>query len=132
MGFDPVGAGLVASLNNPSGNATGMTPISVVLGQKRLEMLRDISPKASVVAILVNPLSPDAIPEIGSVQAGSQSLGLQLAMFNASTVNGIDAAFAAIGGQKPDAVFVGNDPFFLNKRADIVARGADLKIPEKP
>ena len=78
VGFDPVGAGLVTSLNHPGGNATGMTLISSVLGQKRLEMLRDISPKASVIAMLANPLSPDAIPEISSVQMGAQSLGLQL------------------------------------------------------
>ena len=76
-----------------------MTLISIVLSQKRLEMLRDISPKASVIAMLANPLSPDAIPEISSVQTGAQSLGLQLAMFNASTAGDIEAAFAAIAAQ---------------------------------
>jgi putative ABC transport system substrate-binding protein len=129
VGFDPVGAGLVTSLNHPGGNATGMTLISFVLGQKRLEMLRDISPKASVIAMLANPLSPDAIPEIGSVQAGAQSLGLQLAMYNASTAREIEAAFAAIATQKPDALLVGTDPFFTDHRADIVARANGLKIP---
>jgi putative ABC transport system substrate-binding protein len=98
--FDPVGAGLVASLNCPGGNATGITLISAILGQKRLEILRDILPKASVIAMLANPLSPDAIPEIGSVQAGAQLLGLQLAMFNASMPSDIDAAFTAIAAQK--------------------------------
>jgi putative ABC transport system substrate-binding protein len=120
VGFDPVGAGLVTSLNHPGGNATGMTLISFVLGQKRLEMLRDISPKASVIAMLANPLSPDAIPEIGSVQAGAQSLGLRLAMYNASTAREIEVAFAAIAG---------TDPFFTDQRADIAARAAGLKIP---
>ena len=129
VGFDPVGAGLVASLNHPGGNATGMTLISFLLGQKRLEILRDISPKASVIAMLANPLSPDAIPEISSVQTGAQSLGLQLAMFNASTASDIDVAFAAIAAQKPDALLVGTDPFFTNQRAEIVARAAGLKIP---
>ena len=129
VGFDPVGAGLVTSLNHPGGNATGMTLISAVLGQKRLEMLRDISPKASVIAMLANPLSPDAIPEISSVQTGAQSLGLQLAMFNASTASDIEAAFAAIAAQKADALLVGTDPFYVNQRADIVARAAGLKIP---
>ena len=129
VGFDPVGAGLVASLNHPGGNATGMTLISATLGQKRLEILRDISPKASVIAMLANPLSPDAIPEIGSVQAGAQLLGLQLAMFNASTPSDIDAAFTAIAAQKLDALLVGTDPFFLNSRAEIVARAANLRIP---
>ena len=127
VGFDPVGAGLVASLNRPGGNATGMTLTSATLGQKRLEILRDISPKASVIAMLANPLSPDAIPEIGSVQAGAQLLGLQLAMFNASTPSDIDAAFTAIAAQKLDALLVGTDPFFLNSRAEIVARAANLQ-----
>ena len=129
VGFDPVGAGLVASLNHPGGNATGMTLTSATLGQKRLEILRDISPKASVIAMLANPLSPDAIPEIGSVQAGAQLQGLQLAMFNASTPSDIDAAFTAIAAQKLDALLVGTDPFFLNSRAEIVARAANLRIP---
>jgi putative ABC transport system substrate-binding protein len=129
VGFDPVGAGLVASLNHPGGNATGMTLISFVLGQKRLEILRDISPKASVIAMLANPISPDAIPEIGSVQAGAQSLGLQLAMYNASTAHEIEVAFAAMAAQKADALLVGTDPFFTIQRADIVAQAARLKIP---
>jgi ABC-type uncharacterized transport system substrate-binding protein len=129
VGFDPVGSGLVASLNNPGGNATGMTLISVALGQKRLEILRDILPKASVVAMLANPLSPDAIPEIGSVQAGAEPLGFQLVMFNASTVGQIEAAFAAITARKPDALLVGTDPFFVDQRANIVARAANLRIP---
>ena len=129
VGFDPVGSGLVASLNKPGGNATGMTLISVALGQKRLEILRDILPKASVVAMLANPLSPDAIPEIGSVQAGAGPLGFQLVMFNASTVGDIEAAFAAIAARKPDALLVGTDPFFVDQRANIVARAANLRIP---
>jgi putative tryptophan/tyrosine transport system substrate-binding protein len=129
VGFDPVGAGLVASLKHPGGNATGMTLISVVLGQKRLEMLRDVLPKASVIAMLVNPLSPDSIPEIGPVQAGAQALSLQLEMFNASTPSEIEAAFAAITARKPDALLVGTDPFFVNERDDIVARAARLRIP---
>ena len=129
VGFDPVGSGLVASLNKPGGNATGMTLISVALGQKRLEILRDILPKASVVAMLANPLSPDAIPEIGPVQAGAGPLGFQLVMFNASTVGDIEAAFAAIAARKPDALLVGTDPFFVDQRANIVARAANLRIP---
>jgi putative tryptophan/tyrosine transport system substrate-binding protein len=129
VGFDPVGSGLVASLNKPGGNATGMTLISVALGQKRLEILRDILPKASVVAMLANPLSPDAIPEIGPVQAGAGPLGFQLVMFNASTVGEIEAAFAAIAARKPDALLVGTDPFFVDQRANIVARAANLRIP---
>jgi putative tryptophan/tyrosine transport system substrate-binding protein len=129
VGFDPVGSGLVASLNRPGGNATGMTLISQLLGQKRLEMLREFVPKASIIAMLVNPISPDAIPEIGLVQAGAQALGLQIEMFNASTPSEIGAAFAAIAQRKPDALLVGTDPFFVNRREDLVARVARLRIP---
>ena len=129
VGLDPVGAGLVRSLNDPGGNATGMTLISIGLGQKRLEILRDISPNASVVAMLANPLSPDAIPEIGSVQTAAQTLGIQLAMFNASTMREIEAGFAAIKTLKPDALLVGTDPFFVNQAAEIVSRATALRIP---
>ena len=121
VGFDPVGAGLVENLNHPGGNATGMTLISHLLGQKRLEMVRDLSPKASVVAMLVNPISPDTVIEIRSVQAGAQALGLQLAMFNASTLAEIEPVFDAIAKKRPDALLVGTDPFFLNQRAEIIA-----------
>jgi ABC-type uncharacterized transport system substrate-binding protein len=102
--------------------------ISAILGQKRLEMLRELSPKALVIAMLVNPLSPDSIPEISHVQAAAQVLGLRLEMFNASTPSEIEAAFAEITASKPDALLVGTDPFFLNRRDDIVARAARLRV----
>lgn len=129
VGFDPVGAGLVANLSKPGGNATGMTLISHVLGQKRLEMIREISAKATVVAMLVNPISPDTVIEIQSVQAGAKELGLKLVMFNASTPDEIEAAFNAMTERQPDALLVGTDPFFLNQRSQIIARAGRLLIP---
>src|SRR5262249_1613702 len=86
VGFDPVGAGLVASFNRPGGNATGVVLVSGQLGQKRLELVRDLVPKAATVAMLANPVSPDAVPEIREVQAAAQANGLQLRMLNASTL----------------------------------------------
>jgi putative ABC transport system substrate-binding protein len=129
VGFDPVGAGLVASLNKPGGNATGMTLVSPALGQKRLEVLREIVPQASTIALLVNPLSPDTAPEIASVQAGAQALHIQLAMFTAGSAQEIESAFRDIANRKPDALIVGTDPLLLNKRDDIVKLAATLKIP---
>jgi putative ABC transport system substrate-binding protein len=129
VGFDPVGAGLVTDLNKPGGNATGMTLISDLIGQKRLEMLRDLSPKASVVGMLVNPVSPDAVSEIQSVQTGAQALGLKLAMFNASTPAEIEAAFDGITERRPDALLVGTDPFFVSQAKTIVARAGRLPFP---
>jgi putative ABC transport system substrate-binding protein len=129
VGFDPVAAGLVTDLNRPGGNATGMTLISHVLGQKRLELVRDLSPKATVVAILVNPLSPDTVVELRSIQSAAQTLGLQLAMFNAATPTEIDAAFDGIGQKRPDALLVGTDAFFLNQRTQIIERAAQILMP---
>ena len=120
VGLDPVGAGLVASFNRPGGNATGMVLISALLGQKRLELLRDLLPKAAVVAMLANPLSPDAVPEIREVQAAAQASGLGLRMLSASTPGELDAAFVSLAGQRPDALLVGTDPFYMTRREDIV------------
>src|SRR5437588_398 len=104
VGFDPVGAGLVASFNRPGGNATGLVLILGPLGQKRLELVRDLVPKAAVIAMLANPLSPDAVPEIREVQAAARANGLQLRMLNAATPSEIDAAFALPARQRPDAL----------------------------
>jgi putative tryptophan/tyrosine transport system substrate-binding protein len=129
VGFDPVASGLVASLNQPGGNATGLTLMSLPIGEKRLEILREVAPKSSVIAMLVNPLTPDAVPEIRSVQAAAQSLGLQLRMFNASTPTEVNAAFAAMVEQRPGALLVGTDPFFVDRRKEIVALAAQAGIP---
>src|SRR5262245_1217036 len=109
VGVDPVAAGLVASFNRPGGNATGMTLITGPLGQKRLEIARELVPKVKLVPILHNPTSPDAVPEIRDVQAAAQAMGLELRIFNATTPSEIDAAFAALAQQRPDVLLVGSD-----------------------
>ena len=129
VGFDPVGAGLVTDLNHPGGNATGMTLINNVLGQKRLEMLRDLSPKTSTVAMLVNPVSPDTISEIRSVQTGALALGIKLAMFNASTLSEIEAAFNEHRRTETGRTLDRRRPLFLGQRTEIVARAGRLSLP---
>jgi len=129
VGFDPVSSGLVDSLNRPGSNATGMTLVSSVLGQKRLEMVRDISPKATKFAVLVNPISPDTAIEVESIEVGAKALGVQVEVFNASTPAEIDAAFDAIASRETQALLVGTDPFFLNQRAQITARANRLGVP---
>jgi putative tryptophan/tyrosine transport system substrate-binding protein len=129
VGFDPVAAGLVESLSRPGGNATGMTLMSAPLGQKRLELLRELAPKATTIAFLVNPVSPDAVPEIRDVQTAARALGLELRMFNAATLPQIDAAFADMAVAHFDGLLVGTDPFFVQRRQEIVARAAHLKVP---
>ena len=111
VGFDPIAGGLAESFNRPGGNATGMTLLTGPLGQKRLEQLRELVPKAAVIAMLANPVSPDAVPEIRDVPIAAQANNLQLKMYNASTGTELDAAFSAISAQRPDALLVGSDPF---------------------
>ena len=129
VGFDPVGGGLVASLARPGGNVTGLSLQQTDVAGKRLGLLRDLAPKSSVIAMLVNPISPNAAPEIREVHAAAQAIGLQVKMFNASTPNELNAAFVAIAGQRPDALLVGSDPFFVNRREELVALAARLGIP---
>ena len=124
VGIDPVSGGLVAGYSRPGGNATGATLMLGPLGQKRIELLRELAPKASVAAMLVNPHSPDAVPEIRDVQAAAHANNLQLRLINASTPAEIDVAFAAIEAQRPDALLVGADPFYLVQRQNIAAQVA--------
>jgi putative tryptophan/tyrosine transport system substrate-binding protein len=124
VGIDPVAAGLVASYSRPGGNATGATLIMGPLGQKRLEIVRELVPRASVIGLLHNPVSPDAAPEIRDVQAAAQANGLQLRLLSASTRAELEAAFASIAAQRPDALLIGGDPFFLVQRDYIAAEVA--------
>jgi putative ABC transport system substrate-binding protein len=129
VGIDPIAAGLVDSLSQPNGNATGMTLMTGPLSQKRIEGLRELVPKATAIAMLANPLSPDAVPEIRDAQTAARANGLELKMHNASTPVELDAAFSAIAAQHPDALLVGSDPFLLIRRNDLVAFAARYKIP---
>jgi putative ABC transport system substrate-binding protein len=129
VGVDPAAAGLVASFNRPGGNATGMTLITGPLGQKRLELLRELAPKSALIAMLQNSVSPDAIPEIRDVEVAAQAIGLELKLFNASAPNEVSTAFAAIAVQRPDALLVGSDPFFMNRREELVESAARIGVP---
>jgi putative tryptophan/tyrosine transport system substrate-binding protein len=99
IGSDPVQLGLVASLNKPGTNITGVTFIFTQLGTKRLELLRQLIPKVSAITMLVNPNFPPTSIEISDVQAGARYLGLQINVLNASTEPEIDTAFTAIAQQ---------------------------------
>jgi putative ABC transport system substrate-binding protein len=138
VGFDPVVAGLVASLGRPGGNVTGMTLMNNQLGQKRLEVLLDLIPKATEIAMLVNPVSPDTVQEIEAVQAAMPRRGVQLRILNASTLTEIDAAINSLLEKRPHAVFVAGDPFYLSRPDEVVARMArlgasrDLPVPRVP
>jgi len=128
-GGDPVELGLVGSLNKPEGNVTGVTFTFAALGPKRLELVRQIVPKATVIAILINPTYRPGAAEARDVQASARSVGLQINVLNASTENQIDAVFAAMIQQKVDALIVGTDPFLLGQRDQLVRLATRYAVP---
>jgi len=126
---DPVGDGLVASLARPGGNVTGFSPFSLQLTAKRLEMLSDLQPQARTIALLVNPKQPLTPRIINYVQAAAGPKGLSVHITNASDERELDAAFSAIAQSHADALFVGSDPFFYNRRQEIAALTLRAGIP---
>jgi putative ABC transport system substrate-binding protein len=127
---DPVRLGLVASLARPDGNLTGINFFSGELTAKRLELLRELVPAATRVAVLVNPANA-ANAETTSTEAGkaARAIGLQTQVFNASTSREINAAFATFEHERPDAVFVGVDPFFNSRRIQLVQLATRYAVP---
>jgi len=113
LGSDPVRLGLVASLGRPGGNITGITFISGPLQTKRLQLLHELVPNASVIALLMNPDNLSGESNVRAVQDAARSLGLQPRVLKARTVEEVDAAFAALVPQRANALFVASDGFFF-------------------
>jgi putative ABC transport system substrate-binding protein len=128
-GNDPVQAGLVASLNQPGGNVTGISRVAVALAPKRLELLRDLVPKATVVAFLINPSNPQANRQVMEMEEPARLLGLDLVVLKASTETQLDAAFAALVQQGAGALQIPNDPFFTAQRGKLHVLAARHAIP---
>jgi putative tryptophan/tyrosine transport system substrate-binding protein len=118
---DPVELGLVASLNRPGGNATGATQLSVEVAPKRLELLHEMLPKATIIALLVNPTNPNALTISSETQTAARTLGLQLHVLNANTERDIDEAFAKAVQLRADGLVVGTDAFFNGRTNQLVA-----------
>jgi putative ABC transport system substrate-binding protein len=129
IGSDPVESGIVTSINRPEGNITGVGFVAVALGAKRLELLRELTPKMKAIALLVNPNNPNAEPQIKDTRAAIASLGLQLNVLAASSERDLDAAFTMLVTQQSDALVVSADPFFLNQRDRLVRLAAQHKVP---
>ena len=129
VGSDPVKIGLVASLGRPGGNATGVNIFSAELGTKRLGLLRDLMPAASVVALLVNPHFPNVGSYVSEVEAAAREIGQQIRVLHAGNEAEIDAAFATILQMHAEAVLVAADPFFVSRRDQIVELAARHAIP---
>jgi ABC-type uncharacterized transport system substrate-binding protein len=127
---DPVRLGLVTSLPRPGGNLTGVNFLTTELVAKRLELLREMVPAATRVAVLVNPANvanTDITVRDGG--AAARAMGLQIQLFNASTSGEIDAAFAALVRERPDALFISGDSFFNSRRVQLVNLTVRHAIP---
>jgi putative ABC transport system substrate-binding protein len=118
---DPVEAGLVASLNRPEGNLTGVTLLTVEVGPKRLELLHEAVPAATVVALLINPTNPNSERQSRNIESAARSLGLQLRVLNASTERDFETAFAALNQLRAGALIIGADSFFINQSEQLGA-----------
>jgi len=124
MGSDPVTSGVVTSLNQPGGDVTGITFFTGPLGPKRLELLRDLVPKATIIALLVNPQSAVSMSDGANVQAAAHSVGLQTHVLDVTAEGHVEAAFAVIVERRIDAALITADPFFISQRDKLVALAA--------
>jgi putative tryptophan/tyrosine transport system substrate-binding protein len=126
-GGDPLTSGLVASLNRPGGNVTGMTFYTVALAGKRLELIHALVPTAMAMGFLVNRNNPAEEPEIGDAEAAARAHGIRLHVLNAASERDVDAAFTSLIEQRAGALLVGSDPVFFgfsNKLVELTARYA--------
>ncbi len=126
---DPVTLGLVASLNRPGGNVTGVTQLSSELVPKRLGLLHDLIPTAKIIGLLVNPKDPRAETQSRDMQEAAHALGLQIHILNASTEAEIDAAFAGLVQVQAGALIVGTGTFFNARREQLAALAARHRVP---
>src|SRR5262249_34332889 len=129
IGDDPVKVGLVASLNKPGGNLTGLSVFSNRLGSKRLGLLHEMVPTASPIAILVNPTNPEAEDELKDIQDTARSLGLQILVVSASKADDLNGAVEPLVQQQARALIVGGDTFFTGQRSHISILAARHGLP---
>ena len=129
VGVDPVATGLVQALNQPGGNATGVSPLSSALGPKRLELLGELVPNASTIAMLVNPNNPAAAEQTDEMLKAVRSIGRRLEIIHAGTIEDFEPAFAAVVEKRVGALIVGTDGLFSGQRRELVTLAARHAIP---
>ena len=130
VGEDPAQLGLVASLARPGGNATGINDFFNELVAKRLRLLHDLAPKAVRIAVIVNPANASSAKStLEGVQASAPAIGLQIQIFNATTIGEIDGAFTALVRERSDALFVAPDAFFSSRAVQFATLAARDRIP---
>ena len=120
-GADPVELGLVASLNRPGGNLTGVSKLNLEWGPKRLELIRELVPAAAIIALLLNPTNPNAETLLRDHQSAARTLDLQLRVVHASTERDIDTAFATLIQMRAGALVIGADTFFISQSKRLAA-----------
>ena len=128
-GSDPVQTGLVASLNRPGGNVTGIAAMTVETGAKRLELLRELVPNANRFAVLVNPGNQLTESIVATLRAAGASIGRQIEIVTASTNRDIDTAIAAVAQQRDTALLVSPDPFYDARRVQLITLAAHHAVP---
>src|SRR5262245_13880240 len=128
-GGDPVQTGLVASLNRPGGNVTGVSSMSGELGAKRLGLLQELVPRAMRLAVLVNPNNPLTKAYVTDVRAAAAAIGRQIEVLTASTSDDIDTAFTMLLEKRADALLVGLDPLFVGRRVQLATLAARHAVP---
>jgi putative ABC transport system substrate-binding protein len=129
IGDDPVKLGLVASLSRPGGNLTGQTGLLAEVGPKRLELLHELLPTVTVMAVLLNPTNPAVETLVEDLQAAARALGLTLHLLHASSEREIDTAFAALPQLRASALLIGNDAFFNSQIERLPAMALRYAIP---
>src|SRR5215210_2397264 len=129
IGFDPVAAGLVGSLNRPGGNLTGVTSLNLELGLKRLELMHELVPAASIMAFLVNPTSPSADTQLRDLQALARTTGRQLRVLHASTERDLDTVFATLVQLRAGGLVIGPDAFFNSRSEHLAALTVRHAVP---
>jgi putative ABC transport system substrate-binding protein len=128
-GSDPVRAGLVASINKPGSNVTGVYVFLVGLEGKRLSLLRDLIPQATLIGVLINPHGPDAEAQLRALQGAARSVGQEILVVEADSDERVDAAFASLKERRAGALVEIADVFFTARRERIVALAARYAIP---
>jgi putative ABC transport system substrate-binding protein len=129
IGGDPINVGLVTSLSRPDGNVTGVTNFGHAMITKRLELLRELLPKSTKLAMLVNPNNANTAADLKDMQAAAAALGLRLSVRNAASNAEIDGAFGSVAQEGADVLFVGNDAYFSSRREWIVGLAAKHAVP---
>jgi putative ABC transport system substrate-binding protein len=126
---NPVDVGLVASLNRPGGNLTGVTNVAVELGPKQLELMHEMVPKATVIALLVNPTNPNAETQSRDLKAAARTLGLELHVLHASTERELDTVIAHLAEVQTGGLVIGTDPFFTSRSEQLAALTLRYAVP---